>query len=144
VTINEVWIGNWIYLTLTLATTNIYGILTELCAPKFTVPAAHTHTHTHARAHSHSLALSLTRTLTLSLSLALSLSHSHTHSLTLTHSHTLSLTHTLTHSLTHTHSHSHTHTHTRRCFIASSNGRRFPSSGFPDWPRPQLSALFIM
>jgi hypothetical protein len=38
---DEVRIGNWIYWTLTLVTTNNYGNLTELHTPKITVTTAH-------------------------------------------------------------------------------------------------------
>jgi hypothetical protein len=38
---DEVWIGNWIYWTITLATTNKYKSLTELHTPKITVTTAH-------------------------------------------------------------------------------------------------------
>jgi hypothetical protein len=41
VTGDEVWIGNWIYLTLTVVTTNNYDSLTELHTSKFTVTTAH-------------------------------------------------------------------------------------------------------
>jgi hypothetical protein len=37
----EVWIGNWIYWTLTLVTTNNYDNFTELHILKFTVITAH-------------------------------------------------------------------------------------------------------
>jgi hypothetical protein len=38
---DEVWIGNQIYWTFTLATTNSYDSLTELHTPKITVTTAH-------------------------------------------------------------------------------------------------------
>jgi hypothetical protein len=38
---DEVWIGNWIYWALTLATTNSYDSFTELHTPKITVTTAH-------------------------------------------------------------------------------------------------------
>jgi hypothetical protein len=38
---DEVWIGNWIYWTLTVVTTNKYVSLTELHTPKITVTTAH-------------------------------------------------------------------------------------------------------
>jgi hypothetical protein len=41
VTRDEVWIGNWIYWTLTLVTTNNYDSLTELHTPQITVTTAH-------------------------------------------------------------------------------------------------------
>jgi hypothetical protein len=41
VTIDEVWIGKWSYLTFTLVTANIYDSLTELHTPKITVTTAH-------------------------------------------------------------------------------------------------------
>jgi hypothetical protein len=45
---------------------------------------------------------------------------------------------------THTHTHTHTsvysHVFTSRCLVATSNGGRSPSSGFPNCPRPQLPA----
>jgi hypothetical protein len=40
-TIDGVWIGNRIYWTLTLVTTNNYDSLTELHTPKITVTTAH-------------------------------------------------------------------------------------------------------
>jgi hypothetical protein len=41
VTRDEVWIGNWIYLTLALAITNNYDSLIDLQTPQFTVTSAH-------------------------------------------------------------------------------------------------------
>jgi hypothetical protein len=41
VTIDGAWIGNRIYWTLTLVTTNNYNSLTELHTPKITVTTAH-------------------------------------------------------------------------------------------------------
>jgi hypothetical protein len=41
VTRDEVWIGNWIYWTITLVTTNNRDNLTELHTPKVTVTTAH-------------------------------------------------------------------------------------------------------
>jgi hypothetical protein len=41
VTGDEVWIGNWIYWTFTLVTTNSYDSLTELHTTKITVTTAH-------------------------------------------------------------------------------------------------------
>jgi hypothetical protein len=41
VTRDGVWIGNWIYWTLTLITTNNYNSLTELHTPNITVTTAH-------------------------------------------------------------------------------------------------------
>jgi hypothetical protein len=38
---DEVWIGNWIYWTLTLVTTNNYDSLNQLHTPKITVTTAH-------------------------------------------------------------------------------------------------------
>jgi hypothetical protein len=47
-------------------------------------------------------------------------------------------------SLLHTHTHTHTpvpsHVFVSRCLVAASNGGRSPSCGFPNGPRPQLSA----
>jgi hypothetical protein len=57
---------------------------------------------------------------------------------------------TLYSSLLHTHTHKHAHTHTQQCplsclhchcLVATSNGRHYPSSGFPNCPQLQLTAL---
>jgi hypothetical protein len=41
VTIDKVWIGNWIYSTITLVTTNNYDSIPEFHNPKITVTTAH-------------------------------------------------------------------------------------------------------
>jgi hypothetical protein len=43
-------------------------------------------------------------------------------------------------SLLHTHTIVPSHVFTSRCSVAASNGRHSPSSGFPNYPLPQLSA----
>jgi hypothetical protein len=47
---------------------------------------------------------------------------------------------TLQVTITHAHTSAHIHVFTSRCSIAASKGGRFPSSGFLNYPRPQLSA----
>jgi hypothetical protein len=54
---------------------------------------------------------------------------------------------TLQFTVTHTHTHTHARTHTlvstvstSSCLVAASNSRRSPSSGFLNYPRPQLPA----
>jgi hypothetical protein len=47
---------------------------------------------------------------------------------------------TLYNSLLHAHTNVHSHFFTSHCSVAASNGRRYPSSGFPNYPRRQLPA----
>jgi hypothetical protein len=47
--------------------------------------------------------------------------------------------HFTVHCYTHTHTHTSVHNHSR-CLVGSSNGGLSPSSGFPNYPLPQLPA----
>jgi hypothetical protein len=47
---------------------------------------------------------------------------------------------TLYSSLLHIHTSLYSHVFNSRCLVAASNGGRSPSSGFPNYPRPQLQA----
>jgi hypothetical protein len=43
--------------------------------------------------------------------------------------------------ITHKHTTVHSHVFTSRCSVPASNCERFPSSGLPNYPRPQLQQL---
>jgi hypothetical protein len=48
---------------------------------------------------------------------------------------------TVTHTHTHTHTSIHIHVFTSRYLVAASNGGRFPSSGFPNYPRAAATSF---
>jgi hypothetical protein len=49
--------------------------------------------------------------------------------------------HTSQFAIIHTHNNVHSHVFTSRCSVAAINGGRYPSSGFPNYPQPQLPAF---